>query len=103
MCCCVCVCVCALTVELGVLVPYPEEGREARDQRRPSDLLKRDAFWGKLGVCVYGMCMAACIYIKIQNKVCVCVCACACACACVCVCVCVCVCEIGRAACRESV
>ncbi|TRY95726.1 hypothetical protein DNTS_022126 [Danionella cerebrum] len=24
------------TVELGVLVPYPEEGREARDQRRPS-------------------------------------------------------------------
>lgn len=26
------------TVELGVLVPYPEEGREARDQRRPSVL-----------------------------------------------------------------
>lgn len=27
-----------LTVELGVLVPYPEEGREAKDQRRPSAL-----------------------------------------------------------------
>ncbi|TNN61242.1 hypothetical protein EYF80_028537 [Liparis tanakae] len=26
------------TVELGVLVPYPEEGREANDQRRPSVL-----------------------------------------------------------------
>lgn len=26
------------TVELGVLVPYPEEGSEARDQRRPSVL-----------------------------------------------------------------
>lgn len=26
------------TVELGVLVPYPEEGREASDQRRPSVL-----------------------------------------------------------------
>lgn len=26
------------TVELGVLVPYPEEGREARDQRLPSAL-----------------------------------------------------------------
>lgn len=26
------------TVELGVLVPYPEDGREARDQRRPSVL-----------------------------------------------------------------
>lgn len=26
------------TVELGVLVPYPEEGREAKDQRRPSVL-----------------------------------------------------------------
>lgn len=25
-------------VELGVLVPYPEEGRDASDQRRPSDL-----------------------------------------------------------------
>lgn len=25
-------------VELGVLVPYPEEGREANDQRRPSVL-----------------------------------------------------------------
>lgn len=25
-------------VELGVLVPYPEEGRDANDQRRPSDL-----------------------------------------------------------------
>lgn len=25
-------------MELGVLVPYPDEGREARDQRRPSDL-----------------------------------------------------------------
>ena len=24
------------TVELGVLVPYPEEGREAKDHRRPS-------------------------------------------------------------------
>lgn len=29
-----------LTVELGVLVPYPEEGREARDHRRPSALSK---------------------------------------------------------------
>lgn len=27
-----------LTVELGVLVPYPEEGKEAKDQRRPSAL-----------------------------------------------------------------
>lgn len=26
------------TVELGVLVPYPEEGREAKDHRRPSAL-----------------------------------------------------------------
>lgn len=25
-------------VELGVLVPYPEEGRDANDQRRPSVL-----------------------------------------------------------------
>lgn len=29
------------TVELGVLVPYPEEGREAKDQRRPSALRKQ--------------------------------------------------------------
>lgn len=29
-----------LTVELGVLVPYPEEGREAKDHRRPSALRK---------------------------------------------------------------
>lgn len=29
------------TVELGVLVPYPEEGREAKDQRRPSVLHKK--------------------------------------------------------------
>lgn len=28
------------TVELGVLVPYPDEGREAKDQRRPSVLEK---------------------------------------------------------------
>lgn len=26
------------TVELGVLVPYPEEGKDAKDQRRPSAL-----------------------------------------------------------------
>lgn len=26
------------TVELGVFVPYPEEGRDASDQRRPSVL-----------------------------------------------------------------
>lgn len=30
------------TVELGVFVPYPDEGREARDQRRPS-VLGKDA------------------------------------------------------------
>lgn len=30
------------TVELGVLVPYPEEGREARDQRRPSVLRAKE-------------------------------------------------------------
>lgn len=30
------------TVELGVLVPYPEEGREARDQRRPSALSQNE-------------------------------------------------------------
>lgn len=30
-----------LTVELGVLVPYPEEVREAKDQRRPSALRKQ--------------------------------------------------------------
>lgn len=29
-----------VTVELGVLVPYPEEGREARDHLRPSALQK---------------------------------------------------------------
>lgn len=29
------------TVELGVLVPYPEEGREAKDHLRPSALRKR--------------------------------------------------------------
>lgn len=29
------------TVELGVFVPYPDEGREAKDQRRPSVLGKR--------------------------------------------------------------
>lgn len=28
------------TVELGVLVPYPEEGREAKDHLRPSALRK---------------------------------------------------------------
>lgn len=28
------------TVELGVFVPYPDEGREAKDQRRPSVLGK---------------------------------------------------------------
>lgn len=28
-------------VELGVLVPYPEEGRDASDQRRPSDLCQQ--------------------------------------------------------------
>lgn len=28
-------------VELGVLVPYPEEGRDAKDQRRPSDLCQQ--------------------------------------------------------------
>lgn len=28
-------------VELGVLVPYPEEGREANDQRRPSVLYNK--------------------------------------------------------------
>lgn len=27
-----------LTVELGVLVPYPDEGREAKDHLRPSAL-----------------------------------------------------------------
>lgn len=26
------------TVELGVLVPYPEEGKDAKDHRRPSAL-----------------------------------------------------------------
>lgn len=30
-----------LTVELGVLVPYPEEGREAKDHLRPSALRKK--------------------------------------------------------------
>lgn len=30
------------TVELGVLVPYPEEGRDARDQRRPSVLRAKE-------------------------------------------------------------
>lgn len=29
-------------VELGVFVPYPEEGREAKDQRRPSVLHSKD-------------------------------------------------------------
>lgn len=28
------------TVELGVLVPYPEEGKDAKDHRRPSALQK---------------------------------------------------------------
>lgn len=28
------------TVELGVLVPYPEEGKEAKDHLRPSALRK---------------------------------------------------------------
>lgn len=47
------------TVELGVFVPYPDEGREAKDQRRPSVLEKRSKgnscqgytvapSWGKL-------------------------------------------------------
>lgn len=30
------------TVELGVLVPYPEDGREANDQRRPSVLRAKE-------------------------------------------------------------
>lgn len=30
------------TVELGVLVPYPEEGNEARDQRLPSVLKNKE-------------------------------------------------------------
>lgn len=34
------------TVELGVLVPYPEDGRDAKDQRRPS-VLKQE--WKGLG------------------------------------------------------
>lgn len=29
------------TVELGVLVPYPEEGKDARDHRRPSALQRK--------------------------------------------------------------
>lgn len=29
-------------VELGVLVPYPEDGREAKDQRRPSVLYNKN-------------------------------------------------------------
>lgn len=34
-------CLCdVFTVELGVLVPYPEEGRDAKDHRRPSALQK---------------------------------------------------------------
>lgn len=31
---------CYLTVELGVLVPYPEDGSDAKDHRRPSALRK---------------------------------------------------------------
>lgn len=44
------------TVELGVFVPYPDEGREAKDQRRPSVLGKEameitviDVPWSILG------------------------------------------------------
>lgn len=38
-------------VELGVLVPYPEEGRDANDQRRPSVLVQRTrAEWSHLRV-----------------------------------------------------
>lgn len=37
------------TVELGVLVPYPEEGREARDQRLPS-VLRRQTSKSRLSV-----------------------------------------------------
>lgn len=44
------------TVELGVFVPYPDEGREAKDQRRPSVLRKEakeitviDVLWSTLG------------------------------------------------------
>lgn len=29
------------TVELGVFVPYPEEGREAKDHLRPSALRRK--------------------------------------------------------------
>lgn len=31
-----------LTVELGVLVPYPEDGSDARDHRRPSALRRTE-------------------------------------------------------------
>lgn len=31
-----------LTVELGVFVPYPEEGKDAKDHRRPSALQRRE-------------------------------------------------------------
>lgn len=33
------------TVELGVLVPYPEEGKEAKDQRRPSVLHEKKEYY----------------------------------------------------------
>lgn len=39
------------TVELGVLVPYPEEGREANDQRRPSVLSQKRRLKHNFAVC----------------------------------------------------
>ena len=34
------------TFELpGVLVPYPEDGRDAKDQRRPSTLINKNSFF----------------------------------------------------------
>lgn len=42
-------------VELGVLVPYPEEGRDANDQRRPSVLWQQtEAEWSHLKVPLTG-------------------------------------------------
>lgn len=38
-------------VELGVLVPYPDDGRDARDQRRPSVLHAKHIHHCGLEVC----------------------------------------------------